>query len=182
MGEQYCNGCWRTSIWGCGLESCGSGYGPVTGSCEDGHESSTSWAVRLSSGAWHHTAQQIGINVSEEWAPFLRQKILLYSVYGGRRIYRNVFIIVSWEAENLRVHRVTRCIEVRFPARIRNFSVQTGSVAPPVRYLKGNERQRPGSELTMHLHLVKKLGKGGALPPLPFTSSWRAALLSTVQI
>jgi hypothetical protein len=47
-GEQYYNGFWRDRMGWCGLDRCGSGWGPVVVSCEHGNELSGSlndWEV-----------------------------------------------------------------------------------------------------------------------------------------
>jgi hypothetical protein len=73
---------------------------------------------------------------------------------------------------------------VRFPARARNFvllhSVQTGSKAHLASYPMSTGStfpgvKRSGREADHSLPSSAKVKDGGAMPPLPHTSSWRGA-------
>jgi hypothetical protein len=74
---------------------------------------------------------------------------------------------------------------VRFPAGARDFSllsVQTHSRVHPASYPVGNRGSFPGGKVAGHEAdhsppSSAKVKNGGAIPPLPHTSSWRGAQL-----
>jgi hypothetical protein len=76
---------------------------------------------------------------------------------------------------------------VRFPAGSEGicslrYRIQTGSVDHPSSYpvgtsgsFSGRKVAEAGVELTTHLQLVSRLRMLGAIPPFPYTPSWRSA-------
>jgi hypothetical protein len=96
------------------------------------------------------------------------------------RIFEN--FVVTQEIKRIRRSSVgiatAWMVGVRFPAGIRDFFFTAcrpalGPTQPPIQWVPGVKR--PGREADHSPPSSAEVKNGGAMPPLPYTSSWRGA-------